>query len=84
MPFNPAGASPYAGRDLRYYYQSLDGVPVSHRGRSAGYCLRPAELAVGVHLTESVFDELFGPPILGTPARQRWEAKVRDRDMDLP
>jgi len=77
MPFNPGGPSPYAGRDLQYYYRPVPDLAVADLGRSAGYTLRPDGLGVAFCITEEVMDELFGPPFIGSPERQRWEAGLR-------
>jgi hypothetical protein len=79
MPFNPAGPSPYARRDLQYYYQPVPDLAVADLGRSAGYTLRPEGFGVAFCVTESVMDELFGPPLIGSPERERWEAGLRER-----
>lgn len=79
MPFNPSGPSPYAGRDLEYYYRPVPGLAVPDLGRSAGYTLRPEGFGIAFCITEEVMDELFGPPFTGSPARERWEANLRER-----
>lgn len=84
MAFNPANPSPYSGRDLQYYFRPAPGLAIADLGRSAGYALRPQHLAIAVSITEAVMDELFGPPILGTAERRRWEADLEvRRDLDL-
>src|SRR5262249_29975199 len=47
-------------------------------GRSAGYTLRSEGFGVAFCITEMVMDELFGLPF-GRPARERWEANLRER-----
>lgn len=79
MPFNPSGDSPYAGRDLQYYYRPVPDLAVADLGRSAGYTLRPEAFGIAFCITEEVMDELFGPPFIGGPARERWEADLRQR-----
>lgn len=84
MPFNPSGPSPYAERDLQYYYQPVQNLAVADLGRSAGYTLRPEGFGVAFCITENVMDELFGPPFIGSPERERWEAKIRERSKISP
>jgi hypothetical protein len=79
MPFNPAGASPYGGRDLQYYYRPVPDLAVADLGRSAGYTLRPEGFGTAFCITEEVMDELFGPPFIGSPERERWEADLWER-----
>jgi hypothetical protein len=79
LPFNPSGDSPYAGRDLRYYYRPARDLAVADLGRSAGYTLRPEGFGIAFCITEEVMDELFGPPFVGSPARKRWEADLPER-----
>ena len=79
MPFNPSGPSPYAGRYLQYYYRAVPDLAVADLGRSAGYTLRPEGFGIVFCITEEVMDELFGPPFIGSPARERWEADLRER-----
>jgi hypothetical protein len=78
-PFNPGGDSPYAGRGLQYYYRPVPELAVADLGRSARYTLRPEGFGVAFCNTEEVMDELFGPPFIGSPARERWEADLRER-----
>ena len=79
MPFNPGGPSPYARRDLQYYYRSVPNLAVADLGRSAGYTLRPDGFGVAFCITEEVMDELFGPPFIGSLERQRWEADLAEQ-----
>ena len=79
MPFSPSGRSPYAGRDLQYYYRPVPDLAVADLGRSAGYTLRPEGFGIAFCITEDVMDELFGPPFIGSPERERWEADLRER-----
>jgi hypothetical protein len=77
MPFRPSGRSPYAGRVLQYYYRPVPDLAVADLGRSAGYTLRPEGFRIAFCITEDVMDELFGPPFIGSPERERWEADLR-------
>jgi hypothetical protein len=79
MSFNPAGPSPYAARDLQYYYQDALGLAIADLGRSAGYTLRPEGFGRAFCITEEVMDELFGPPFIGSSERKRWEASLQER-----
>lgn len=79
MPFNPNGPSPYARRELQYYYRPAADLAVADLGRSAGYTLRPEGFGIAFCITEEVMDELFGPPFIGSSERERWEADLRDR-----
>ena len=79
MAFNPSGPSPYAGRDLQYYYRPVQDLAVADLGRSAGYTLRPDGFGVAFCITEEVMDELFGPPFIGSLERERWEAALQER-----
>ena len=79
IPFNPSGPSPYAGRDLQYYYRPVQDLAVADLGRSAGYTLRPEGFGIAFCITEEVMDQLFGPPFIGSPERERWEADLRER-----
>ena len=79
MPFNPGGPSPYAGRDLQYYYRPVPDLAVADLGRSAGYTLRPEGFGIAFCITEPVMDELFGPPFIGSPERARWEADLQEQ-----
>jgi hypothetical protein len=79
MPFNPSGPSPYARRDLQYYYRPVPDLAVADLGRSAGYTLRPEGFGIAFCITEEIMDELFGPPFIGSPQRQRWEADLLER-----
>jgi hypothetical protein len=83
MRFSPANPSPYAERDLQYYYRPAPDLAIADLGRSAGYTLRPEGFTVAVCITEQVMDELFGPPFLGTPERQRWEAKLPEHQRTI-
>lgn len=80
MHFAPANPSPYGQRDLQYYYRPAPNLAIADLGRAAGYTLRPEGFTVAVCITQQLMDELFGPPLLGTPERQRWEAALRERD----
>lgn len=77
MPFSPSGPSPYAGQDLQYYYRPVPDLAVADLGRSAGYTLRPEGFGIAFCITEAVMDELFGPPFIGSPERERWEADLQ-------
>jgi hypothetical protein len=79
MPFNPGGPSPYAGRDLQYYYRPVPDLVIADLGRSAGYTMRPEGFGIAFCLTEGVMDELFGPPFIGSPERRRWEADLEEQ-----
>lgn len=79
MPFRPGGPSPYAGRNLQYYYRPVQDLAVADLGRSAGYTLRPEGFGIAFCIAEGVMDELFGPPFIGSPERERWEADLRER-----
>jgi len=84
MPFNPSGPSPYAGRDLQYYYRPVPDLAVADLGRSAGCTLRPEGFGIAFCITEEVMDELFGPPFIGSPERERWEVGLRERSKQVP
>lgn len=84
MPFDPSGPSPYAERDLQYYYRPVPGLAVADLGRSAGYTLRPEGFGAAFCITEEVMDELFGPPFIGSPERERWEAALQERSRLQP
>lgn len=83
MAFNPSGPSPYAGRGLHFYYRPVQDLAVADLGRSAGYTLRPDRFGVAFCITEAVMDELFGPPFIGSPERERWEAALQERRQHL-
>ena len=78
MPFNPGGPSPYAGRDLQFYYRPVPDLAVADLGRSAGYTLRPVGFNIAFCISKEVMDELFGPPFIGSQARERWEAHLTE------
>lgn len=80
LTFRPVGPSPYKGRELQFYFQPEPDLLVTDLGRAAGYPLRPEGLGVIVSITEQVMDELFGPPIIGSPERNEWEVKLHARN----
>ena len=84
MSFDPSRPSPYAERGLQYYHRPVPGLAVADLGRSAGYTLRPEGFAVAFCITEEVMDELFGPPFIGSPERERGEAALRERSRLQP
>jgi hypothetical protein len=43
----------------------------------------PYDSPLNLRMTHPVQDALFGPPILGTPERQRWEAAREQRQREL-
>jgi hypothetical protein len=59
-------------------------LAVANLGRSAGYTLRPEGFGIAFCIAEEVMDELFGPPFIGSPERERWEAVLRARSTLRP
>jgi hypothetical protein len=84
IPFNPAYRyNPLGGQTLLVRYGDIgDKQPVST------YTLPVSQdgQQVNLRMTSAVQDALFGPPIMGTPERSRWEAacEQRKRELDGP
>lgn len=83
--FDPAegsnGRSPYAQRDIEFYYEWWPITDLANLGRARPYPLWMPEFGRRpLHMTEDVFDELFGSPEVGSPAWSRWRAAARARD----
>jgi hypothetical protein len=83
IPFSPADKfNPLGGQVLTVWYGRLD----EEHGVSA-YTLQIRQengSPLNLRMTHAVQDALFGPPIDGTPERQRWEAarELRKRELD--
>jgi hypothetical protein len=74
----PAGLHPFATRLLEFRYATLPADVLETLGRGRPYPLWGPELGRRpIHMAEAVFDELFGPPIMGSPERTRWEAEAK-------
>jgi hypothetical protein len=83
LPFEPGGPSPYRDRQLQYYVEPAPGISLADLGRSAGYTIRHHERGIVACLTEPAFNELFGPPTIGSQERLRWEAQAHARGLAL-
>jgi hypothetical protein len=68
---------PFAGRQLEFKYATWPADAVDALGRGRPYPLWNPELGRRpIHMTEPVFDELFGPPDVSSPERARWEMEA--------
>jgi len=82
IPFSPADkCNPLAGQVLTVRYGCVD----EKHGISA-YTLQIRQddgSALNLRMTRAMQDALFGPPGLGTPERQRWDAarELRKREV---
>ncbi len=82
IPFSPADKSnPLGGQVLTVRYGRVE----EKHGVSA-YTLQVRQdngSPLNLRMTHAVQDALFGPPILGTPERQQWEAARELRKREL-
>jgi hypothetical protein len=78
--FEPApnpGPRPFAGQRLELRYATVGTDILETLGRGRGYPLWHGELGRRpIHVSQPVFDELFGPPDVSSPERVRWVAEA--------
>jgi len=78
--FEPAPTGhrrPFAGQRLEMLYVAVGAVELEGLGRGRGYPLWHGELGRRpIHMTEPVFDQLFGPPDVSSPERAQWLAEA--------
>jgi hypothetical protein len=83
IPFSPADKyNPLAGQTLTIRYGDI-----AEEQEVSAYTLQIRQddgSPLNLRMTHPVQDAVFGPPILGTPERQQWEAarEVRRREFD--
>lgn len=82
IPFSPADKhNPLAGQVLTVRY---GGVDEGHGVSAYTLQIRQGDGSpLNLRMTRAVQDALFGPPVLGTPERQRWEAARELRKREL-
>ncbi|WP_236787969.1 hypothetical protein [Amycolatopsis sp. GM8] len=68
---------PFAKQRLEFKYATWPAEAIEAHGRGRPYPLWNPELGRRpIHMTEAVFDELFGPPDVASPERARWEREA--------
>ncbi|MGW4529169.1 hypothetical protein [Amycolatopsis sp. NPDC004378] len=72
---------PFAKKQLEFRYATWPAEALEALGRTRSYLLWKPELGRRpIHMTEAVFDELFGPPDMSSPERKRWESEAARLD----
>jgi hypothetical protein len=70
----PNSPHPFAAQRLEFRYATLPADALDTLGRGRPYPLWDPQLGRRpIHMSEAVFDELFGPPDMSSPERTRWE-----------
>jgi hypothetical protein len=81
IPFSSADKyNPLAGQVLTVRY---GGVDERHGVSAYTLQIRHDGSPLNLRMTRAVQDALFGPPVLGTPERQRWDVARELRKLEL-